>query len=71
MKEPARRILPPLVVAAADIGVGSLLYHQVSAPLGLLLLVCGLGVLVTLASGSLNLVGSALWRRLSEEAAGR
>jgi hypothetical protein len=62
----SRRVLPPLVVAAADLGVGGLLYAHVSALLGLLLLVCGLGVLVTVASEPLSRVGSVLRRRSSE-----
>lgn len=60
-----RRALPPLVLATADLGVGSWLYQEVSALLGLLLLVCGLGVLIIVAYDPLSLVGSVLWRRLS------
>lgn len=57
-----RRVFPPLVIAAADLAVGGLLYQQVSVLLGLLLLVCGLSVLITAASEPLSRVGSALWR---------
>ena len=60
-----RRVFPPLVIAAADIAVGGLLYQQVSVLLGLLLLVCGLSVLITAASEPLSHVGSALWRYVS------
>ncbi|MEF8842495.1 MAG: hypothetical protein V5A62_12860 [Haloarculaceae archaeon] len=61
-----RRALPPLVVAAADLGVGGLLYREVSAILGLLLLVCGLSVLIAVAYDPLKRGGSVLWRRVSE-----
>ncbi|PSQ12716.1 hypothetical protein BRC93_01320 [Halobacteriales archaeon QS_5_70_15] len=64
-----RHALPPLLIAAADLGVGSLLYTHVSVLLGVLLLVCGLSVLVTVAYDPLSLVGSALWRRVSESSA--
>lgn len=66
---PARNAVPPLVVAASDLGVGSLLYHQGSHLLGILLLVCGLSVLITAAWDPLNLVGSVLWRRFLEGSA--
>ena len=61
-----RRALPPLVLATADLGVGGWLYQEVSVLLGLLLLVCGLGVLIIAASEPLSLVGSVLWRRVSD-----
>jgi hypothetical protein len=61
------RAVPPLVVAAADIGVGGLLYHQVSPLLGVLLLACGVSVLITVAYEPLRLLGSALWRRFQGE----
>lgn len=60
---------PPLLIAAADLGVGGLLYQQVSVVLGVLLFVCGTSVLITVASGSLSLAGSVLWRSLLEETA--
>lgn len=63
--ESVRRALHPLLIAIADIGVGGLLYQQVSALLGLLLVVCGLSVLVTLAYEPMNLAGTFLRRRLS------
>lgn len=63
---PARRPVPALLIAAADLGVGGLLYLHVSVLLGLLLLVCGAGVLVTVAWEPLSRVGSVLRRRLSE-----
>ena len=65
----SRRLLPPLAIAALDLGVGSLLYAHVSVLLGLLLLVCGLSVLVTVAYEPLVRVGSVLWRRFSEPTA--
>ncbi|MFC6938794.1 hypothetical protein ACFQE8_02315 [Salinirubellus sp. GCM10025818] len=63
----ARRTVPPLLVAAADIGVGGLLYQQVSILLGVLLLACGVSVLITVAYEPLCLLGSALWRRFEGE----
>lgn len=63
----ARRVLPPLAIAAADLGIGGLLYREVSVLLGLLLLVCGLGILITLAYEPLCLISSVLRRHLSEE----
>lgn len=68
MRSP-RRVLPPLAIAAADLGVGSVLYREVSILLGLLLLVCGLGILVTVVYEPLCRVGSVLRRHLSGEAA--
>lgn len=64
-----RRALPPILLAAADIGVGGFLYSHVSALLGLLLLVCGLSVLITVAYGPLVLAGSVLYRHLSASTA--
>jgi hypothetical protein len=54
------------VVAVADLGVGGVLYREVSAILGLLLLVCGLSVLVAVAYDPLKRGGSVLWRHVSE-----
>ena len=64
-----RRALPPFILAATNLGVGGWLYQEVSVLLGLLLLVCGLGVLITVTWEPLNRVGSVLWRRFSEETA--
>jgi tetrahydromethanopterin S-methyltransferase subunit D len=64
-----RRAVPPLAIAAADLAVGSLLYLRVSVLLGLLLLVCGVGVLVTIAWEPLSRAGAVLLRRLSGETA--
>lgn len=61
-----RSSIPPLVLAATNLGVGSWLYQEVSVLLGLLLLVCELRVLTTVAWDPLNRVGSVLWRRFSE-----
>lgn len=61
-----RGALSPLLLAAADLYFGSLLYLHVSALLGLLLLVCGLSVLLTVAWDPLNLVVSTLRRHLPE-----
>ena len=60
------RALSPVVVAAADLGVGGLLYQEVSAPLGGVLVVAGLLVLCTVAYESLSHGGSVLRRRFSE-----
>lgn len=61
-----RRALHPLLIAIADLGVGGLLYQQVSALLGLLLLVCGLSVLITVTYEPLSFAGSLLRRRFSD-----
>lgn len=61
-----RRAFSPLVIAAADLAVGGLLYQRASVMLGALLLVCGFSVLVAVASEPLSLVGSLLWRRFLE-----
>lgn len=66
---PTRRAFSPLLIAAADLAVGGLLYQQASVLLGLLLIVCGLSVLITAASEPLSLVGSVLWRYLSDRTA--
>ena len=63
------RALSPLVVAAADLGVGGLLYQEVSVTLGGVLLAAGLLVLCTVAYESLSHGGSVLRRRFSEPAA--
>lgn len=60
------RALSPFVVAVADLGVGGVLYQEVSPLLGGLLLVVGLLVLCTVGYESLCHGGSALRRRLSE-----
>ena len=62
----SRRALPPLAIAAADLGVGSLLYAHVSVLLGLLLLVCGLSVLITVSNEPVRTAVSVLRRRRSE-----
>jgi hypothetical protein len=64
----ARSSVPAFVLVAADLAVGGLLYYRVSVLLGLLLLVCGLSVLVTVAYEPLSLVGSVLRRRLTDGA---
>jgi hypothetical protein len=65
----SRRVLPPLAIAALDLGVGSLLYTHVSVLLGLLLLVCGLSVLIAVTYEPLVRVGTVLRRRFSGPAA--
>lgn len=67
--ESARRALPPLAIVIADLGIGAFLYQRVSVLLGLLLLVCGLSVLITIAYEPLIRFGSVLWRRVSKETA--
>lgn len=60
-----RRALRPILIAIVDLGVGGLLYQQVSVLLGLLLVVCGLSVLVTVAYEPMSFAGSLLRRRFS------
>jgi hypothetical protein len=64
----ARSSVPAFVLVAADLAVGGLLYYRVSVLLGLLLLVCGLSVLITVAYEPLSLVGAVLRRRLTDGA---
>jgi hypothetical protein len=63
------RALSPFMLAAADLGVGGLLYQEVSATLGGVLLAAGLLVLATVAYESLTHGGSVLRRRVSAETA--
>lgn len=61
-----RRVFRPFFLVATNFSVGSWLYQEVSVLLGLLLLVCGLAVLITVIWDPLGHVGSVLWRRFSE-----
>lgn len=60
------RSLSPFILAAADLGVGGLLYQEVSATLGGVLLAAGLLVLATVAYESLTHGGSVLRQHFSE-----
>ncbi|MFB6207180.1 MAG: hypothetical protein ABEJ05_11715 [Haloglomus sp.] len=63
-----RNALRPVVLAAADFGIGSLLYQHVSAPLGVVLVVAGLFVLCSAGYETLSHGRSVLQRRFPRPA---
>lgn len=54
----------PVLLAAADLGVGGLLYQQVSAGLGVVLVIAGMLILCRVVYQALSHGGSVLWRRI-------
>jgi len=57
------QVLRPVLLAAADLGVGGLLYQQVSAALGVVLVIAGMLVLGRVVYQALIHGSSMLWRR--------
>ena len=60
-----RDTLRPLSIAVVDLYVGGVLFQEVSVMLGLLMLVCGLSVLITVAYDPMSRAGSLLRRCVS------
>jgi uncharacterized membrane protein YjjP (DUF1212 family) len=56
----------PVLLGTADLSVGALLYHQVSAARSVLLLVAGMVVLCSVGDEALTHGGSVLWRRVKK-----
>jgi hypothetical protein len=59
-----RDTLRPLSIAIVDLYVGGVLFQEVSVMLGLLMLVCGRSVLITVAYDPMNRAGSLLRQRV-------
>lgn len=57
-------VLRPVLLATADLSVGGLLYQQVSATLGVVLLAAGMLVLWSVVYEALTHGRSLLWRRV-------
>lgn len=58
--------LRPILLAVADLGIGGLLYQQVSATLGAVLVIAGLLVLCKVIYQALSRGVSVLWRRVQK-----